>query len=249
MKITCEAARELLLEGRFAADAGPAELREHLEGCAACATEAGRGARVVASLATMARAPAPRALDGLVVATMHEGYRQDRAVAALQTLGRLTTPGELTGRTLRSRRSLREPWLEETSSGESSAGAHAPAVLERLVDENLRRGSADAGRRFASRLDRLRAPRILRGRLRAIDVSARSLFRSDLARRGFAVAAAVIVLLGGTLWFGLRRGDLVAPMADLRIRHESSLDALDPMARSLLGGLSGGLLDAPGRKP
>jgi hypothetical protein len=246
MKITCERARELLLDGRFAVAARPAELREHLDSCAACAAEASRAERLVASLAAMVRVTAPRDLDGFVVATMHEGYRQDRAVAALRTLGRLSTPGELTGRTLRSRRSLREPWLEEPSSDASAAGTHAPAVLERLVDENLRRGSADAGRRFASRLDRLQAPRILRGR---IEASVRSLLGGDRSlRRAIPVAAALLVLLGGTLWLGLRGGKRGAELADLRIRHETSLAAMDPMARSMLGGLTGGLLDVPGRK-
>ncbi len=247
MKITCEAAREMLLESRFAADARPAELREHLGSCASCAAAAIRAERLVGTLAAMVRAPAPRELDGLVVATMHEGHRQDRAVAALRSLGRLSTPGELTGRTLRSRRSLREPWLEEPSSDEAAAGSGAPAVLERLVDENLRRGSADAGRRFASRLDRLRAPRVLRGRLEA---SARRLLGPDRAlRRVIPVAAALLFLLGGTLWLGLRNGGGAASVAEFKIRHETSLDAMDPMARSLLGSLSGGLLDAPGRKP
>ena len=247
MKITCEAARELLLESRFALDASAPELREHLEACPSCAAEASRTARIVTSLASMARVSAPRELDGLVVATMHEGYRQDRAVVALRSLGRLSTPGELTGRTLRSRRSLREPSLAEPMSDASTSDPRAPAVLERLVDENLRRGSADAGRRFSSRLDRLRAPRVLRGR---IEATARSLLGSNRAiRHGIAVAAALIALLGGTLWFGLRSsGNRSASVAEFRIRHESSLDAMDPMARSMLGGLSGGLLDAPGRK-
>ena len=247
MKITCEAARELLLESRFATDASATELRQHLEACPSCAAEASRAARVVGSLASMTRVSAPRELDGLVVATMHEGYRQDRAVGALRSLGRLSTPGELTGRTLRSRRSLREPWLAEPMSDASASDPHAPAVLERLVDENLRRGSADAGRRFASRLDRLRAPRLLRGR---IEATARSLLGGDRAvRHGVVVGTALIALLGGMLWFGLRSsGSRPASIADFRVRRESSLDAMDPVARTMLGGLTGGLLDAPGRK-
>jgi len=247
MKITCEAARELLLESRFALDASAPELREHLEACPSCAAEASRAVRLVGSLASMARVSAPRELDGLVVATMHEGYRQDRAVAALRSLGRLSTPGELTGRTLRSRRSPREPWLGEPMSDGIASDPRAPAVLERLVDENLRRGSADSGRRFASRLERLRAPRLLRGR---IEATARSLLGGDRAvRHGVVAAAALLVLLGGSIWFGLRGGgDRSASIADFRIRRESSLDAMDPMARSMLGGLTGGLLDAPGRK-
>jgi hypothetical protein len=62
-------------------------------------------------------------------------------------------------------------------------------------------------------------------------------------------AAALLVLLGGSLWFGLRGARDARSLADVRIRRESSLEAMDPMARSMLGGLSGGLLDAPGRKP
>jgi hypothetical protein len=118
-------------------------------------------------------------------------------------------------------------------------------VLDRLVDENLRRGSADAGRRFASRLDRLRAPRVLRGR---IESSARYFLGEHSARGNrLLAAAAVLVLFGGGLWFGLRASKEASSVVGLQVRHESSLDALDPMARSLLGGLSGGLVDAPGR--
>lgn len=243
MTLTCEEARDRILENRGDLPAGAGELRSHLESCAACSEHASRTARVATALCTLPRPQAPRELEGLTVASFHEGYRQDRAVSLLRSLGRLSTPQELSGRTLRPGRRLGSPVLRTDLT---DGATRAPAVLDRLVDENLRRGSADAGRRFASRLDRLRAPRVLRGR---IESSARY-FLGEYRARGnrMVAAAALLVLFGGGLWISLRAAKEASSAADLQVRHESSLDALDPMARSLLGGLSGGLVDAPGRK-
>jgi len=246
MTLTCEEARDRILENRGDLPAGESELRSHLESCGACASHASRTVRVATALAALRRAPAPRELEGLAVATFHEGHRQDRAVSILRSLGRLSTPQELSGRTLRSGRRLGRPVLR-TDLTDGGSGARAPAVLDRLVDENLRRGSADAGRRFASRLDRLRAPRVLRGR---IESSARFFLGAHRARGNRVLAAAaVLVLFGGGLWIGLRAAKEASSATDFQVRHETSLDALDPMARSLLGGLSGGLVDAPRRRP
>jgi hypothetical protein len=242
MKLTCDAARDLLLESRGVVVPGAPELREHLKSCPDCADHAVRAVRVSAALSALPRARVPHELDGLAVASLHEGFRQDRAVATLRSLGRLSMPRELSGRRLRSELHSGDPLLHADASDLFDAATRAPAVLDRLVDENLRRGSADAGRRFASRLDRLRAPRALRNR---IESSARFLLDGSRAQKTrIAAAAAVLLLLGGGLWLGLRAEKDATSGADLQVRYESSLDAMDPMARSLLGGLSGGLVDA-----
>jgi hypothetical protein len=117
-------------------------------------------------------------------------------------------------------------------------------VLERLVDEDLRNSSGALARRFAGRLERQRAPRVLRERLQR---SAWTLLRPTAARRGLFTAAALVVLLvAGGLWYERRTAPPQAKDLGFEIRYESGLDAMDPMARALVGGLSGGIVDLRG---
>lgn len=224
---SCQDVRDRLLEGRGSLSGAGAGLREHLDVCAECAAFARRAAQIELSLSRLARAAAPPELDGLVVGALEAGRRQERAVAALLGLARLPAPPELVGRA-----------LEDPTNV-----LRAPAVLERLVDEDLRNSSGALARRFAGRLERQRAPLVLRERLQR---SAMTLLRPSTARRTLLAAAALVVLLvAGGLWIQ-HRPFRRAEDFGFDIRYESRLDAMDPMARSLVGGLSGGIVDLHG---
>jgi hypothetical protein len=188
----------------------------------------------------MHRLEAPRELDGLAVAVLQAGCRQDRAVAALRGLARLPVPSELPK--FPALTNLPENADDpESSIEELTRGARAPAVLDRLVEEDLRDSTAALVRRFAGRLERRRAPQALRERLGR---SAHSALRPTAIRRNLLAAAALVLLLaGGGMW--LHRRSARAELSDLgfEVRYETDLDAMDPMARALLGGLSGGVVD------
>ena len=225
MTPTCQDVRDRLLESRGSVSTADAGLLEHLDVCAECAGFARRVGRISSSFSSLARIAPPRELDGLIVGALQAGRRQERAVTALRGLARLPVPPELVGRALEG----------------PTRVARAPAVLERLVDEDLRNSTGALTRRFAGRLERRRAPQALRERLQQ---SALSVLRPSAARRNLVAAAALAILLvGAGLW--LRRRSAATEISELGfdIRYESGLDGMDPMARSLLGGLSGGIID------
>lgn len=225
MNPTCRDVRDRLLESRGSVStAGVGEL-EHLDACAECAGFARRVGQISSSFSKLARLAPPQELDGLTVGALQAGRRQERAVGALRGLARLPVPPELVGR------ALEEP----------TRVARAPAVLDRLVDEDLRNSTGALTRRFAGKLERQRAPQALRDRLQQ---SALSVLRPSAARRSLAAATALAILLvGAGLW--LRGHSPATDLSELgfEIRYESGLDGMDPMARSLLGGLSGGIVD------
>lgn len=225
MNPTCQDVRDRLLESRGSVSVTDTGELEHLDACAECTGFARRVGQISSSLSKLARLAPPLELDGLTVGALQAGRRQERAVCALRGLARLSVPPELVGR------ALEEP----------TRVARAPAVLDRLVDEDLRDSTGALARRFAGKLERRRAPQALRDR---VQQSALSVLRPSAARRNFvAVAALAIVLVGAGLW--LRRRSPATELSQLgfEIRYESGLDGMDPMARSLLGGLSGGIVD------
>jgi hypothetical protein len=220
--------------GSAARDAG---LAAHLETCAECAAFAQRVARFSALLGSLPRRNSPPELDGAVVAALEAGHRQERAIAAVRGLARLPMPAEIPAEP--SVDLPTDPWGRVLEG--QRPGARAPAVLDRLVDEDLRGASAALARRFTSRLERHRAPSVLRERLQR---SALSLFRPRASRRNLLAAAALVLLLaGGGLWLRQRSARDVDQDLGFEIRYETRLDAMDPIARSLVGGLSGGIVD------
>lgn len=100
--------------------------RAHAGGCEDCAAwlEA-RELGAVSALLALAPHPAPPGLDGLVVAALHAGHRQDRAVEEVRLLGRQRAPEALARRL----------------AGEGLTGRRlrAPDELARRVDRDLRR--------------------------------------------------------------------------------------------------------------
>jgi hypothetical protein len=230
MTLSCLESRERLLDRRGVARPEDLDLLAHLDVCGECAGFARRTAAVSESLSGLPRRPAPQELDGLVVAALQAGHRQDRAVGGLRGLSRLPVPAELAGRAL----------------DVQPRDARAPAVLDRLVDEDLRDQTAAMARRFAGRLERRPAPRVLRDRLEHF---APAPLRSTRIRRILLAAAGVTLLLAaGGVWLLVRGAGQGGPDRDFEVRYESSLDALDPMARSLLAGLSGGLVDTGAKR-
>lgn len=158
---------------------------------------------------------------------------------AFRELPTLEAPEELERRLFPSARPSRE--LDASSPAIQAVRAldrlEAPAVLERLVAEELSDPAAARADRFAGGLDRINAPRLLERRLVA------TLRRGTRSRRWIAplaVAAAAVTLL----WMGVNRQRGIGGGGDEReysfeVIRPASLDGMDPFARSLAETLGG----------
>jgi hypothetical protein len=231
----CRAFRESLLDRAV-------EAAGHAAECNPCALFAQRFARCSTSLSSLTRKHAPQELEGRVVAALEAGSRQQRAIEALVTLGRLKPPAELDGAVM------------SQAGGEHTyqlRGRHsAPAVLERLVNEELSDLPKARTRRFVGSLRRFVAPRLLEQRVARELVTPRY---SD--KRPLRVAA----------WIGLAAVGLIAlstpliiesalestPSYPFHVKHVDSLSsgaevlgALGPDAHTLLDSMGGGILGA-----
>lgn len=206
-------------------------LARHVAACASCAQAFERVRRTRDALGGLSARHAPEALDGLVVAATQAGHRQERVLAHLRTMLREEAPSEL------------DPSFGPT--GALLAGAarqHAPTVLERLVDEDLRDPRKALARRYLDRLERMGTPEILRSRVARILVAP-----PKRARRGlFAGAAALLVLLAGLwTWHLFERSN---SRVRYRLEYVDDLSQLDPAAREMLGGLTGGWSEVVGKE-
>jgi hypothetical protein len=226
---------ELLSSGGDPAAPGE-ELRRHLAECAACTSLSQRLACEASLLRSLTREPAPAQLDGLVVASLHGGHREERVASALGNLTRTRVPREL-------ERALSDRSLDPLAAGVDPV---VPAVLERLVSEDLRDPSKALSRRFAGRLPRLRAPEELAARVAATLSESAAPPRRRWAAMPLALAL-LTVLAAGFVW-QLLGGEADAPTPTYRfaVRYVESADALGPEARSLLAGLSGGASELHG---
>jgi hypothetical protein len=235
--------------------AGLAARSGHAAECAECAAWTRGVARLGESLYALPRAEAPAELDGLVVATLHAGAREARAVRAVEGLSRVNSP-ETLAETLDDE--LGEP-LEGPLDAPLETRVDAPTVLERLVREELAEPAKNTVRRVVGGLTRLEAPAELDALVR--DELLREPARRDTGRLRFALlrgkhlawasAAAAVLLLAGPFGFGRRGGtgqdDAPAVRArSFEVVYTRSLQDLDPVARSLVDGVSGGLLTAKG---
>lgn len=209
----------------------PEPLARHIAACASCAQAFERVRRTRDALNGLPARRAPEALDGLVVAATQAGHRQERALAHLRTMLREEAPSEL------------EPRLGAGSALLAGAARqHAPSVLDRLVDEDLRDPRKALTRRYLDRLERIGTPEILRSRV------ARMLAEPPRrARRGlFAGAAALLVLLAGLwTWHVVERSN---SRVRYRLEYVDDLSQLDPAAREMLGGLTGGWSEVVGKE-
>ena len=202
-----------------------AELRRHVEACAACAAAAAGARRLAAALRELPRRAVPAELAGRVVASSQAGFREERAVRALGRLARAEAPGV----------------LEQTLSS-FAPRASAPGVLARLVDEDLRDPQRALARRFAGRLRRLRAPEELERRVAAALLAGPARPRW----RPLAIAAGALLLAGGSvaalLWSSGRKP--AARTYSFEVVYVESLPELAGPERYLLAGVSGGWTEA-----
>lgn len=216
-------------------DAG---LAEHVQHCSACRVRAQRAAQAQQLLQSMPRMRAPRELEGLVVAATQAGHRQERSADQLRSLVRLSAPEELVARVDAQRRAA----LAERPV--------APEELERRLAAELAAPEQVMSQRFLHKLERMRAPSDLEARLAARPMRAQR-------RRALSFAGALVVLLGlgslAILQWSSPSPDQPGIVQSERgiqweIEHVESLDGFDPMARALMGGLSGGASDVLGKE-
>lgn len=199
------------------------DLDVHLAGCAACRRELARATRRTELVRSLVRVGAPSELDGAVVAALQAGMRQERAIEAVAALTPVAAPEELARRI---------------------AVPRAPAVLERLVAEDLADPAKAVASRYARRLERLRAPDDLAQRL------VRSPRRPASRFLPIALATAGLLLTVGalTLAYILRGKARELPATQggvvLVVERVDSVQQLDPVAAQLLAGFTGGLVDA-----
>jgi hypothetical protein len=216
--------REFLSEMLELAPEGPpagSALGRHLELCEDCRRAFGRMGRLRAALGSLARLPAPQALDGRVVAATQAGQRQERVLAHLRAALRHDAPEHL-----------------DTQVGGilgEVARVTAPPVLQRLVEEELRDPQHALARRYVSRLRRLGPPPTLRERVH----QALGLPRRSAGRNALLAGAALAVLLASIWgWWSLERAR-VRPR--FQVVYVDDVRELDPLAREMILGATGGL--------
>lgn len=265
MKSACQALRQALADPRLTDGAWEA----HLADCADCAAFAARLGRAVGALEGLERRGAPPELDGLVVAALQAGARQDRAVRALVDLSPEPAP-EHVDEALAARLEFEAALDSEVALDPESGSASpefvpprlkAPQVLERLVGEELADPAASRARRFVGGLPRLEAPEALTERV-ALHMDQLALAPVSLSGQrgsgsgmslGFgklvALVAASVILVGlagplGSLW---PRPSGPAPQArSLSLQQASLADlaSFSSMGRDMVDGLGGGLATA-----
>ena len=207
------------------------ELAEHVAGCTECSGVVARIGRQVAALRALERRTAPAELDGRVVAACHAGHREERVAAALTSLRHRKAPREL------------GPIVFGSDS------VVAPRALDDRVDSDLARPEDVAARRAAARLERLRAPRRLRAQVERTIARGRA-GGGARPKVWTSLVLGFVALAGIGLYFARGRGGSApAPTYRFEVEYATSLDAFDPLARSLLASVSGGLTSLPQSGP
>jgi hypothetical protein len=257
---TCREFRERWLEAE-----APAALDAHAERCAECARWVRSVRLQISLLGTLARDAAPARLDPLVAralaapaASLPSG-RVERIASHLRALGRQRAPAELAERLRQAALERGAPASDEALRARELASpalravtglprVAAPAVLHRLVREELADPAGARAKRFPGDLERLSTPESLERRV--LHELRRRIERPGLAIPLALAAAALFALV--LRYAGLGEDGGGAPQRRLSfevVRVEGSAAELDPMARSLADALAGGLLAAPARDP
>jgi len=230
MNSPCRDFLSAMLETAPERPAAASALGAHFASCESCRQAFERMCRIRPALANLARLSAPAALDGLVVAATQAGQRQERALAHLRTAlaprkGRQEVPAGL------------DPFLGAAGSALLSGVGRvaAPAVLERLVEEELRDPQQALMRRYVSRLRRIDAPASLRTRVQQVLRAP----RRSMGRRAVLAGAALVVLCAAMWgWWSLEH---VKPRPKFQVVFVDDLNQLDPLALGMLAGLTGGV--------
>ncbi len=221
----CQVARELLVERIGSAGNLLASPREFH--CSACQVWFERSLAQARALNALPRRIAElHSLDGLVVAELNAGCRQERAAAALTSLERVDAPCELD--------LLVSEYL-------GRAVHEAPRELDQRVAKEISAGAGLRAERQVSALERLAAPAALDAIVgRALTQSARP--HGLPLRRWIAVAATLFVVVGAASL--VRQAGLGKPKpSEFRVVHTHSVASLDPFTRSLLSGVTGGAIE------
>ena len=227
----CHNFRDAYLEAALGGDESGAsvEWRAHREGCADCVTWSERVDKQVRALRGLSSMTAPSELDERLEGVFQNGD-EDRFARLLGSLETLRAPAELDERM--ATEGLAAPFLRTMTALE------APSVLDRLVEEELLDPALARMKRFPGDLERLEAPASLADRL---DRSGESRPRPRrLAPLVAAVAAAFL------LWVGLRTDRKAfdqEPAYSFQVSYANA-SALEPIAASLAGALSGGSVHA-----
>jgi hypothetical protein len=237
---SCKQHRESLLDLARTAISGSrdAALAAHLETCEACSMALRNMTSQAEALTSLKRLGAPDGLDALVAHALAPEGRGERAGRAVASLSRRRAHAVLEAVVLGEGEMPREKRL-------------APSVLDRLVGEELTNPLASQARRTLGHLPRMPAPAELAARVEqelaqprvASERPGRLLTLRPRHLTGLGVAAALV------LWFAMPgRGPTVSEDYGFEIRRIEDLAGLDPMARDLLDGLTGGLLSAEGQR-
>lgn len=247
----CDRLRQALLDGGGLEDVEldgvleAEELRAHVPQCEACRRAASAWPRAARALAQLPRRRAPGELDSAVVGALQAGARTERALDALRSLARLAPPQQLDV-------ALEAP-LADAAPPSAPGRAPAPRVLDRLVNEELVDPAKARVRRHVGGLRRLRAPEDLAPRLAArmraqaaaaddrpfAGLSGPREGSADRRARWIVVAAMLAVL--AVLPITLRDSEPQVKTRPFVVEQAAGLDALSPMARSLLDSASSGL--------
>lgn len=244
-------------------------LRAHARECPDCASWIARRERLESALRGLQRSGAPGTLDGLVVASLHPGYRQDRAVRSLGRLAAESAPAGVTVPVPEHEQGDRAPRAESPESPECEAAmidslprVATPGVLERLVAEALADGARGRVRSAVERLPRQTAPAALDQAV-AEALASQSWARESLTpaeaepgaqargpralswlrrpRAGLWVAAAALVLISGLARVAWTPAS--EPEAfSFHIRRVTQAGDLSPEARRLVEPLWGSVL-------
>jgi len=225
MTNACQAFRESWIEAVLSGDgAALHEARSHREECSACRVWCARLSLQVRALHRLLPLTPPAALDEAVAAAWKAGPEW-ALVGLLRSCATLDVPEELPRRL--AEEAFVAPFLRAMTP------APVPAVLERLIAEELKDPARARAERFPGDLRRLDVPPSLTDRLRR----GRGLRgRRTLAPWIAALAAAFL------LWIGLRPREgagVSEPHYSFRVRYASAADQ-DPLAIELGAALGGG---------
>lgn len=204
-------------------------LTAHLATCSACSMFLTRLRLHVRTLSRLTAMPAPRELDGLVVAATQAGARQDRAVEALTNLTRRPMPNE----------------VQPTFTVKKVQAA--PRDLDRLVVSELADPKLAIARRLVGRLERQRVPDELAARLADVSTPLPSdRRRAEDRRRAFAFAGSLFLVLAGLVGILslFRSGEVEARSPRIVIEHVASPENMDAAVQATFAMLSGGAVDA-----
>lgn len=200
-----------------------ARLDAHLARCSACRRELARAERRVAIVRELPRASAPLELDGAVVAALQAGARQERVIRALTALTPFPAPEDLESRI---------------------ALPRAPAVLDRLVAEDMADPAKALVSRYVQRLERLSAPDELWERV--CNAPARSTASRLLTP--VLIAASLVLVVGSLVLTQALRGtrEPSTPSSGIVfvVERVESVRDLDPVAAGIVAGFTSGWSDA-----